>query len=449
MRRRRARRAAWRRRCGRALGRRWSGPRGWRVAPRRRRWRCPGLVGSSRSGGGHDGRSPPRGSGGAHRPAHGWRFGQAGRLLLLLVAGLGLLARPAAAQTEVIEYYGHDALGSVRIVFTASGVATARADYEPFGEGVTIAGMPAGPLPAQQFTGQERDALERQDYFGARYYRPRHGRFSQVDPVYAGLFDPQQWNRYAYARNNPLTFVDPDGRNLEALDRPAFRVEVEYCSSCDNRFFIQMQLMWYFPGIYGSGLGAGSGPDGSGEPGRGRGHVGVGPTPPGPTPGPPLPGPTPPGPQCGGPGQPPCPPICGGPGQPPCPKLTVPDPKVASEIATAVREAASRLGNEGCRSVFNGAGAQELYNVDYRYDSRSPLGGYPVHTHVPAAPHLIYLGEGFFRNPRGPFPGVPRTTAQSFIVLHEFGHVTHVLGPDRGNGRLQQAFNARIATSCR
>jgi RHS repeat-associated protein len=132
--------------------------------------------------------------------------------LLLLVAALGLAARPAAAQTEIVEYYGHDALGSIRIVFTASGAATARADYEPFGEAVTIAGMPAGPLPAQQFTGQERDALERQDYFGARYYRPRHGRFSQVDPVYAGLFDPQQWNRYAYARNNPLSFVDPDGR---------------------------------------------------------------------------------------------------------------------------------------------------------------------------------------------------------------------------------------------
>ncbi len=143
-----------------------------------------------------------------------------GRLLLLLVAALGLLARPAAAQTEVVEYYGHDALGSVRIVFTASGVATARADYEPFGEGVTIAGMPAGPLPAQQFTGQERDALERQDYFGARYYRPRHGRFAQVDPVYAGLFDPQQWNRYAYARNNPLGFVDPDGRVTRDASAP-------------------------------------------------------------------------------------------------------------------------------------------------------------------------------------------------------------------------------------
>jgi RHS repeat-associated protein len=138
--------------------------------------------------------------------------------LLLLVAALEVLAaQPAAGQTEVVEYYGHDALGSIRIVFSASGVATARADFEPFGERVTIAGMPAGPLPAQQFTGQERDALERQDYFGARYYRPRHGRFSQVDPVYAGLFDPQQWNRYAYARNNPLSFVDPDGRQVQTF----------------------------------------------------------------------------------------------------------------------------------------------------------------------------------------------------------------------------------------
>jgi hypothetical protein len=29
------------------------------------------------------------------------------------------------------------------------------------------------------------------------------------------LVDPQQWNRYAYARNNPLRYVDPDGRAIE------------------------------------------------------------------------------------------------------------------------------------------------------------------------------------------------------------------------------------------
>ena len=34
----------------------------------------------------------------------------------------------AAAQTEAVEYYGHDALGSVRVVFATSGTAIARAD---------------------------------------------------------------------------------------------------------------------------------------------------------------------------------------------------------------------------------------------------------------------------------------------------------------------------------
>jgi hypothetical protein len=28
------------------------------------------------------------------------------------------------------------------------------------------------------------------------------------------LVDPQRWNRYAYVRNNPLRYVDPDGRDI-------------------------------------------------------------------------------------------------------------------------------------------------------------------------------------------------------------------------------------------
>jgi RHS repeat-associated protein len=54
-------------------------------------------------------------------------------------------------------------------------------------------------------------------YFGARYYASRIGRFTTVDPVYTwqeNLVDPQRWNRYAYARNNPLRYTDPDGRTI-------------------------------------------------------------------------------------------------------------------------------------------------------------------------------------------------------------------------------------------
>jgi RHS repeat-associated protein len=66
------------------------------------------------------------------------------------------------------------------------------------------------------FTGKERDAETDLDYFGARYMRAGVGRFTTIDPamtIEANLVDPQRWNRYAYVRNNPLRWVDPDGRN--------------------------------------------------------------------------------------------------------------------------------------------------------------------------------------------------------------------------------------------
>lgn len=32
-----------------------------------------------------------------------------------------------------------------------------------------------------------------------------------MDPIYAGLLDPQSWNRYTYVLNSPLTYFDPTG----------------------------------------------------------------------------------------------------------------------------------------------------------------------------------------------------------------------------------------------
>ena len=77
-------------------------------------------------------------------------------------------------------------------------------------EGVAAASPPA---QTRLFTGKERDAETGLDYFGARYYRQDLGRFTTVDPHHVGgnILDPQSWNAYAYARNNPLRYIDPDG----------------------------------------------------------------------------------------------------------------------------------------------------------------------------------------------------------------------------------------------
>jgi RHS repeat-associated protein len=69
--------------------------------------------------------------------------------------------------------------------------------------------------PCQKFTGKERDAETGLDYFGARYYGSALGRFTSPDEVFWGQHkeDPQSWNLYSYAGNNPLRYTDPDGHD--------------------------------------------------------------------------------------------------------------------------------------------------------------------------------------------------------------------------------------------
>lgn len=139
----------------------------------------------------------------------------------LFLSSVGLVLSFAAVTSAqqppvTIEYYHVDAIGSVRAVTDKNGAEVRRHDYFPFGEEY-LAQSGADPL---RFTGKERDVESGLDYVGARYYASRSGRMTTVDPlmdVEAALVDPQQWNRYAYARNNPLVFVDPTGAAIELI----------------------------------------------------------------------------------------------------------------------------------------------------------------------------------------------------------------------------------------
>ena len=124
-------------------------------------------------------------------------------------------------------YLTPDPLGSTRVVTGEDQSILSRHDYLPFGEeigaalgnrdkasGVTGYTASRADGPAQKFTGKERDNETGLDYFQARYFSGAGGRFTSVDPENASgdPADPQSWNGYAYARNNPLLYVDPDGR---------------------------------------------------------------------------------------------------------------------------------------------------------------------------------------------------------------------------------------------
>jgi RHS repeat-associated protein len=66
---------------------------------------------------------------------------------------------------------------------------------------------------ADKFTGKGRDSESGLDNFGARYNSSNMGRFMTPDPLLNSgrPSNPQTWNRYAYALNNPLNIIDPTG----------------------------------------------------------------------------------------------------------------------------------------------------------------------------------------------------------------------------------------------
>ncbi len=61
------------------------------------------------------------------------------------------------------------------------------------------------------FTGHRGHAALGLVYMRARYYHPALGRFVSADTIVPEPGNPQDLNRYMYAGNNPLRFVDPDG----------------------------------------------------------------------------------------------------------------------------------------------------------------------------------------------------------------------------------------------
>ena len=122
-------------------------------------------------------------------------------------------------------YVSVDQVGSTRLVTDANGIAKQRYDYLPFGEEVpagvggrtTDMGYTVAPdLFPVKYTGQYRDSETLLDYFHARYYSPREGRFVSPDPGNAGadLGTSTSWNGYAYVGNNPLNATDPNGEGI-------------------------------------------------------------------------------------------------------------------------------------------------------------------------------------------------------------------------------------------
>jgi RHS repeat-associated protein len=122
----------------------------------------------------------------------------------------------------------HGQLGHFLGAFTANAQALDVAFvYGPFGEILAQ----SGPDPADythRFNGKEQDQLTILSYYGARYFDPLSLSWTQADPLYRFAPDmawdqPRRANLYSFTLNNPLRYLDPDGKSP---------LECEGTSSC-------------------------------------------------------------------------------------------------------------------------------------------------------------------------------------------------------------------------
>ena len=136
-----------------------------------------------------------------------------------------LLAAELQPEEGGRRHFHLDHLGTARLVTGSAGQQLAQHDYYPFGVEIppsfpeTSAGYDREE--PMRFTGHERDFnvgtttenSNYNDFMHARATIPQWGRFLSVDQHSGKSGNPQSWNRYSYALNQPLRFVDADGRD--------------------------------------------------------------------------------------------------------------------------------------------------------------------------------------------------------------------------------------------
>ena len=113
----------------------------------------------------------------------------------------------ATRDEDGLKYIYPDHLGSSSRMADARGNQVKAIFYMPFGGTAAESGEAKARY---RYTGKEKDDSGLY-YYGARYYDDRVGRFMAADSVLPDRYDPQQLNRFAYVRNNPIKLVDPDG----------------------------------------------------------------------------------------------------------------------------------------------------------------------------------------------------------------------------------------------
>ena len=170
-------------------------------------------------------------------------------------------------EKKVKQYYHNKHLGSEQFVTDWKGRQYEYIEYTPYGELWTyksktamlflttynnfLAKQPAGLIEETapgvdklpfRFTGKELDEETGLYYYGARYLDPKYSRWLSGDPALndyvskdyngasGGIYNTINLNVYHYGNNNPIKYIDPDGRDIEDI-KNFTRGTVQYLST--------------------------------------------------------------------------------------------------------------------------------------------------------------------------------------------------------------------------
>ncbi len=187
-----------------------------------------------------------------------------------IVTKLYLKNDPRVDAEEVQQYFYHsDHLGSASLISDYKGDEYQRIEYTPYGETWIERTDNKGVdyLP-YRFTGKELDEETGLYYYGARYLDPKYSMWISTDPALSdyipqapvndearkhnqnlpglcGIFNTVNLNLYHYAANNPVRYVDPDGRKTK--DSKVQNL-VENLGN-GNNLPISNELIKYFEGL--------------------------------------------------------------------------------------------------------------------------------------------------------------------------------------------------------
>ena len=110
-----------------------------------------------------------------------------------------------------LSYVLTDHLGSSSVTLNASGGVVGELRYYAYGETRVSSGSTS---TERNYTGQLRQNEIGLYYYNARWYMPYLNRWVQPDTIVPNPGNPQDLNRYAYVRGNPLKYTDPSGHDV-------------------------------------------------------------------------------------------------------------------------------------------------------------------------------------------------------------------------------------------